>query len=77
MGMRRSGKTWAAFQQIQLRQNQGLAKDTNLYINFEDVRLSGFEVSDFQHMRTLESPCFSWGRKMCAYVEKIDSFFRL
>lgn len=48
MGMRRSGKTWAAYQQINLRQNQGLARDTNLYINFEDDRLSGFEISDFQ-----------------------------
>jgi hypothetical protein len=48
MGMRRSGKTWVALQQMQLRQNQGLPKDTNLYLNFEDDRLSGFEVSDFQ-----------------------------
>ena len=48
MGMRRSGKTWAAYQQIHLRQNQGLAKNTNLYINFEDDRLSGFEISHFQ-----------------------------
>ena len=48
MGMRRSGKTWVAYQQIHLRQNQGLAKDTNLYINFEDDRLSGFEIRHFQ-----------------------------
>lgn len=48
MGMRRSGKTWAAYQQIRLRLNQGLPKETNLYINFEDDRLSGFEISDFQ-----------------------------
>ncbi len=48
MGMRRSGKTWSAYQQIQLRQNQGFAKETNLYINFEDDRLSGFEVNNFQ-----------------------------
>lgn len=48
MGMRRSGKTWVAYQQIRLRQNLGSAKDTNLYINFEDDRLSGFEISDFQ-----------------------------
>ncbi len=48
MGMRRSGKTWIAYQQIRLRLNQGLPKETNLYINFEDDRLSGFEISDFQ-----------------------------
>lgn len=48
MGMRRSGKTWVAYQQINLRQKQGKAKNTNLYMNFEDDRLLGFEVSDFQ-----------------------------
>lgn len=48
MGMRRSGKTWVAYQQIRLRQDQGLPKNTNLYINFEDDRLSGFEINDFQ-----------------------------
>ncbi|MBN1914629.1 MAG: ATP-binding protein [Parachlamydiales bacterium] len=48
MGMRRSGKTWSAYQHIQLRQNQGLPKNTNLYVNFEDDRLAGFEISHFQ-----------------------------
>ncbi len=48
MGMRRSGKTWLAYQQIRLRQNQGLPKNTNLYINFEDDRLAGFEIRHFQ-----------------------------
>src|SRR5271168_602706 len=48
MGMRRSGKTWAAFQEIQRRQSLGLAKETNLYLNFEDDRLAGFEIDDFQ-----------------------------
>lgn len=50
MGMRRSGKTWVAYQQIRLRQDRGLAKDTNLYINFEDDRLAGFKISDFQYI---------------------------
>lgn len=48
MGMRRSGKTWVAYQQIHSRQKQGLAKNTNLYINFEDDRLSGFDINHFQ-----------------------------
>jgi len=48
MGMRRSGKTWAAYQEIRRRQSLGLAKETNLYLNFEDDRLSGFEIDDFQ-----------------------------
>lgn len=48
MGMRRSGKTWIAYQQINLREKQGFPKNTNLYINFEDDRLTGFELKDFQ-----------------------------
>jgi predicted AAA+ superfamily ATPase len=48
MGMRRSGKTWMAYQQILFRQKKGLAKESNLYINFEDDRLAGFEIHDFQ-----------------------------
>lgn len=48
MGMRRSGKTWLAYQQINIRLKQGLHRNTNLYINFEDDRLTGFEMKDFQ-----------------------------
>ncbi len=48
MGMRRSGKTWMVYQQILNRQKKGFAKESNLYINFEDDRLAGFEVHDFQ-----------------------------
>lgn len=48
MGMRRSGKTWFAYQQIRLRQKQGFPKEMNLYINFEDDRLINFTVHDFQ-----------------------------
>jgi predicted AAA+ superfamily ATPase len=48
MGMRRSGKTWVAYQHILHRQQLGLSKGSNLYINFEDDRLLGFKVHDFQ-----------------------------
>ncbi len=48
MGMRRSGKTWVVYQHILHRQKQGFAKTSNLYINFEDDRLAGFEIEDFQ-----------------------------
>ncbi len=48
MGMRRSGKTWVAYHYIRLREQQGLVKEKTLYINFEDDRLAGFELNDFQ-----------------------------
>lgn len=48
MGMRRSGKTWLAFQHMQLRMRQGFNKETNLYINFEDDRLLGIQIEHLQ-----------------------------
>lgn len=48
MGVRRSGKTWVVYQEMRRRQSLGFAKETNLYINFEDDRLNGFSVDDFQ-----------------------------
>src|SRR5262245_9352230 len=48
MGMRRSGKTWFAFQHIQSRIRQGHPKESNLYLNFEDDRLLGFRAENFQ-----------------------------
>ncbi|WP_457553560.1 ATP-binding protein [Desulfobacula sp.] len=50
IGMRRSGKTWFCFQRI----NQLLKKNTPqnqiLYLNFEDERLLGFNVGNFQEI---------------------------
>jgi len=69
MGMRRSGKTWIAYQQIRLRQNKGFAKDTNLYINFEDDRLSGFEIQDFQTLLDVYFELYP------QYINNPDLFF--
>jgi len=48
VGMRRSGKTWEMYQQMNTLLSQGLPKEQMLYINFEDGRLSEMKVSDFQ-----------------------------
>lgn len=48
VGMRRVGKTYLIFQHMQASLNQGLAKEKILYINFEDDRLEGFSIDDFQ-----------------------------
>jgi len=39
IGMRRTGKTWFLYQQMQDYQAQGIPKDRLLYINFDDERL--------------------------------------
>lgn len=48
MGMRRSGKTWTAYQHILHRQKLGFPKTSNLYLNFEDDRLADFKSHHFQ-----------------------------
>lgn len=48
LGMRRTGKTWFCFQQMQELITQGVPREQMLYINFEDERLLGFSAKDFQ-----------------------------
>lgn len=50
IGMRRSGKTWAMYQEMLRLLADGVAKQQLLYINFEDDRLSEFEASDWQSL---------------------------
>ena len=42
VGMRRSGKTWFCYQQMQELLENGLEKEWLLYLNFEDERLLPF-----------------------------------
>ncbi|MBW2012131.1 MAG: AAA family ATPase, partial [Deltaproteobacteria bacterium] len=48
IGMRRSGKTWFCYQKIKDLLDSGIKKEQILYLNFEDDRLLGFEVNNFQ-----------------------------
>lgn len=69
MGMRRSGKTWAAYQEIRRRQDEGFPKETNLYINFEDDRLAGFKIDDFQSILDVYFELYP------QYINSKDLFF--
>lgn len=46
IGMRRSGKTWLLFQDMQARLAEGRPRESLLYMNFEDERLVGLEATD-------------------------------
>lgn len=48
IGMRRSGKTWFCYQQMQQLLADGVEKQRILYVNFEDERLLPFGAQDFQ-----------------------------
>lgn len=48
IGMRRTGKTWFCYQKMKDLLKRGLPLNRILYLNFDDDRLYGFTVSDFQ-----------------------------
>lgn len=50
IGMRRSGKTWAMYQQMHELIRQGVDFKKILYINFEDERLSNLKASDLSSL---------------------------
>ena len=50
IGMRRAGKTWFCYQKIAELLSVGIEKEEILYLNFEDDRLLGFDISHFQHV---------------------------
>ena len=56
VGIRRAGKSYLLYQDIQTRLNRGeqSAQDI-LYINFEDERLSEFTVADFNDILSVQS----------------------
>ena len=47
IGMRRSGKTYFCYQKINELLSAGVPKEKILYINFEDDRMLGFKINDF------------------------------
>jgi predicted AAA+ superfamily ATPase len=48
IGMRRVGKTYLMYQHMHELLSIGLEKEKILYLNFEDDRLAGFKIDDFQ-----------------------------
>lgn len=58
-GQRRAGKTYFMYSLIQQRLRQGHSIETALYINFEDERLIGFVVSDFDSLLESYQELFS------------------
>ena len=52
IGMRRSGKTWELYQIMHDLIASGIPLSKMLYLNFEDDRLVGMQITDFQHIVT-------------------------
>lgn len=55
VGARRAGKSFLLFQRMQELLAKGYSWDDMLYLNFEDDRLLGFDVNDFDDIFTVHS----------------------
>lgn len=69
IGMRRSGKTWFLYQQIQERLASGVERDRLLYLNFEDERLLPLAAADLSRIPE------AFYRRFPASREKLCWFF--
>ncbi|MDO5580931.1 MAG: ATP-binding protein [Planctomycetia bacterium] len=48
IGMRRTGKTWFCYQKMKDLMAEGIDRSRILYLSFDDDRLFGFDIKDFQ-----------------------------
>lgn len=55
VGVRRCGKSYLLYQKMQQLLAQGKTWDDMLYLNFEDERLLGFDVSDFNQILSVQA----------------------
>lgn len=55
VGVRRCGKSYLLYQKMQKLLAQGKTWDDMLYINFEDERLLGFDVTDFNQILSVHA----------------------
>ena len=71
VGVRRSGKSFMLFQQMQEFLAAGHSWDEMLYLNFEDDRLIGFDVHDFQAILDVhEQMC---GQKPILFLDEVQN----
>lgn len=71
VGVRRAGKSFLLFQQIQHLLHSGKTWDDILYVNFEDDRLLGFDVHDFD--RLLEAHASMSEHRPILFLDEIQN----
>ena len=79
IGMRRAGKTWFCYQEMQRLLAAGVEKAKLLYVNFEDERLLPFSAEDFQLLLDTYFRKYPGFRQQGAYlfldeVQRIDGW---
>lgn len=71
VGVRRSGKSYMLYQQIQQLLIKGKQWDEILYLNFEDERLENFTAEDFN--RLLECHQEMYGKRPMLFLDEIQN----
>jgi len=71
VGVRRAGKSFLLFQRMQELLANGKSWDDMLYLNFEDDRLLGFDVHDFDTILSVHSEMF--GNKPILFLDEIQN----
>lgn len=71
VGVRRSGKSYMLYHQIQQLLLEGKQWDEILYLNFEDERLEGFGAEDFN--RLLECHQEMYGKRPMLFLDEIQN----
>lgn len=71
VGVRRSGKSYMLYQQIQQLLINGKQWDEILYLNFEDERLENFTAEDFN--RLLECHQEMYGKRPMLFLDEIQN----
>ena len=74
VGLRRAGKSYTIFEHIQKLINEQSAKPEDiLYVNFEDDRLYGFEVSDSERLLDAYYALFGTSRRPVVCLDELQN----
>lgn len=71
VGVRRSGKSYMLYHQIQQLLREGKQWSDMLYLNFEDERLENFTAEDFNHL--LECHQEMYGKRPMLFLDEIQN----
>ena len=84
IGMRRTGKTWFCYQKMKDLMAEGIDRSRILYLSFDDDRLFGFTLNDFQSILDVYYARYPENKEKTCYfffdeiqpVEHWESFIR-
>ena len=71
VGIRRAGKSYLLYQRIQQLLKEGHKWDEMLYLNFEDERLEGFSIQDFNMI--LEAHMEMYGKRPMLFLDEVQN----